>query len=339
VAGRVGRPCPVIFPNGVFSILIFRQGVDIKYFFDGDTALEKLFMQTKILVVDDDPSIVDILCKMITNMGFTCRTARDGEEALELLRNEPFDIILTDIRMPHMDGMQLLKEVKLAFKDIDVMMMTVFQEDYSYTDVIKAGATDFITKPFRQDELEAKIIRILNERLLKTQLLYLSIRDGLTGLFNRRYFYQKLLEEVERAKRQRQNLSLIILDIDGFKDFNDTHGHLEGDHILATLGHILTSSIRQNVDSAYRYGGDEFAVLLVETDLPQANRIAERIRTSFESKGPGGCTLSLGVAQLNPKEFTEDLIERADKTMYRAKKAGGNRVERAPSKTRCGPER
>lgn len=286
-------------------------------------------MQTKILVVDDDATMRDILSQMMATFGFTCRSAQDGKEAMRYLQKEPFDIVVTDIRMPRMDGMQLLEKIKQAFGDLDVLMMTAFDEEYSYTDVIKAGATDFIAKPFRRDELEAKIIRILNERLLRTQLLYLSIRDSLTGLFNRRYFHEKLQEEVERAKRQRQNLSLMILDIDGFKDFNDTHGHLEGDQILATLGHILTSSIRQNVDSAYRYGGDEFAVLLVETDVAQALLIAERIRNSFRKKKMGQCALSIGIAQLRRKEATEELIHRADEAMYEAKRAGGNRVEGA----------
>jgi diguanylate cyclase (GGDEF)-like protein len=288
-------------------------------------------MQTKILVVDDDASVREILSKMMTRMGFDCRAAQNGEKALAYIQKEPFDIVVTDIRMPHMDGMTLLREIMSNYKDTDVLMMTGYDEEYSYTDVIKGGATDFIVKPFRQDELEAKIMRILNERLLRTQLLHLSIRDSLTGLFNRRYFYEKLKEEVERAKRQKQNLSLIILDIDHFKDFNDTHGHLEGDQILSTLGHILTSCIRQNVDSAYRYGGDEFAVLLVETDMVQACSVAERIRAAFQGRKMGECRLSLGVAQLDPDDVSENLVQRADEAMYRAKRSGGNRVEGAPT--------
>jgi diguanylate cyclase (GGDEF)-like protein len=280
-----------------------------------------------ILLVDDDPSILDTFSKMITAMGFACRTAKDGIEALEEVKREEYDIVLADIRMPRMDGMTLLKEIKSGSREIDVIMMTAFDEEYNSVAVIEAGATDFIAKPFYQDELHAKIKRILRERDLKAELFYLSIHDSLTALYNRRYLYQKLLEEVERAKRQKRHLALIIVDVDHFKEYNDTHGHLDGDQALVMIGQILAASIRQNVDTAYRYGGDEFAILLIETDLVQALRIAERIRRSFESKKVNGCTLSLGVAQLMAEDETQDLIRKADEAMYTAKRAGGNRVE------------
>jgi diguanylate cyclase (GGDEF)-like protein len=280
-----------------------------------------------ILLVDDDPSILDTFSKMIRAMGFTCRTAKDGVEALDGLKQEECDIVLADIRMPRMDGMTLLQEIKSGRREIDVIMMTAFDAEYNSVAVIEAGATDFIAKPFHQDELHAKIKRILRERQLKAELLYLSIHDSLTGLYNRRYLYQKLQEEVERAKRQKRHLALIIVDVDHFKEYNDTHGHLDGDQALAVIAQILTASIRQNVDTAYRYGGDEFAILLIETDLGQARRIAERIRRSFEAKKVNGCTLSLGVAQMVAEDETQDLIRKADEAMYRAKRVGGNRVE------------
>jgi diguanylate cyclase (GGDEF)-like protein len=287
-------------------------------------------METKILVVDDEAHIRETLRKIIQRMGLQCETATDGIDALSKLQDGAYDIVISDIRMPRMDGMQLLKEISANYKGVDVLIMTAYHEDYSYTDVIESGATDFIAKPFKRDELQAKIKRILYERNLRAELMYLSIRDSLTGLYNRRYFYQKLQEEVERAKRQRHPLSLIILDIDHFKQYNDTHGHLEGDQVLASLGQILLTSIRQNVDTAYRYGGDEFAVLLIEADLGQASQVAERVRTSFEAKGIDGCTLSLGVTQMKSQDESEDLIRRADQGMYQAKRAGGNRVQERP---------
>jgi diguanylate cyclase (GGDEF)-like protein len=287
-------------------------------------------MTPKVLVVDDESYLVETVQKMILNAGYLCRTATDGTEALNRLAEERFDIVLTDIKMPGVDGMMLLEEVKAHHRDTDVIMMTGFDSEYTSVGVIEAGATDFISKPFRQDELQAKIKRIVRERELKAELLYLSIHDSLTGLFNRRYLYQKLQEEVERAKRQRRSLALIILDVDHFKDYNDAHGHLEGDQVMVILGQILTASIRQNVDTAYRYGGDEFSVLLIETDGKQAVHVADRIRRSFEAKRVDHCTLSLGVAELGPRGGPEDLIRRADQAMYSAKRAGGNRVEEAP---------
>jgi two-component system, cell cycle response regulator len=284
-------------------------------------------MAAKILIVDDEVSILEMLSQMIQAAGYGCQKAQSSAEALEILRNGTFDIVLSDIRMPDPGGMALLKEIKAHLPDVDVVMMTGFDTERSFVDVIEAGATDFVAKPFHQDELLAKIKRIARERQLKAELLYLVLHDSLTGLYNRRYLYQKLQEEVERAKRQKRDLALIILDVDHFKDYNDAHGHLDGDQVLTFLGEILTASIRQNVDTVYRYGGDEFGVLLIETDLAQARSVAERIRASFESKRIDHCTLSIGVAQLDPQREMEDLIRRADQSMYQAKRAGGNRVE------------
>lgn len=285
-------------------------------------------MPVRTLVVDDEVTILDSLSRIVKEAGYECMVARGAQEALELLQEHSVDVVISDMRMPCMDGLQLLAEIRARYKEVDVIMMTGFDSRDVFSRVIEAGAADFIAKPFHQDELLAKLKRIVRERELKAELLYLSIHDGLTGLFNRRYLYQKLQEEVERAKRQRRHLALIILDVDRFKDYNDSHGHLDGDQVLVNLGNIINSSIRQNVDTAYRYGGDEFAVLLIETNLEQACKVAERIRSSFESRSIDKCTLSLGVAGLNvERDGMEELIRKADEAMYRAKRGGGNRVE------------
>lgn len=284
-------------------------------------------MGVRILIVDDEEVVLESLKRIVERGGYDCFVARGAMEALRILEENQVDIVISDIKMPGMDGMELLREIKAHFPDVDALMMTGFDTKETFVQVIEAGATDFIAKPFHQDELLAKIKRIVRERELKAELLYLSIHDSLTGLYNRRYFYQRLQEEVERAKRQGRHLALLILDVDHFKDYNDTHGHLEGDEVLRTLAQILNSCIRQNVDTVYRYGGDEFAVLLVETDLEQAKKVAERIRRAFAQKKIDHCTLSLGAASLSPQGGTmEDLIREADEAMYRAKKSGGNKV-------------
>lgn len=285
-------------------------------------------MAIRILVVDDEPAALDFISEIVQREGFDCVTAQGAEEALKILSDQGADVVISDIRMPGMNGMELLREIKTHYPDVDAIMMTGFDTRESFTQVIEAGAADFIAKPFYQDELVAKLKRIIRERELKAELIYLSIHDSLTGLFNRRYLYRRLQEEVERAKRQGRHLALIILDIDHFKDYNDSHGHLDGDQVLAVLAKVINSSIRQNVDSAYRYGGDEFAVLLIETSIRQASKVAERIRKAFAQKRIDHCTLSLGVASLSPQNSSmEDLIRQADEAMYRAKRAGGNRVE------------
>jgi diguanylate cyclase (GGDEF)-like protein len=309
------RSSPISLHGGHFRLISWA-------FFQGEE-----WMGIRVLIVDDEEVVLESLKKIVEHGGYDCLVARSGEEALRILQEERVDILICDIRMPGMDGMELLREVRAHFPDVDAMMMTGFDTRETFLQVIEAGAADFIAKPFHQDELLAKIKRIVRERELKAELLYLSIHDSLTGLYNRRYFYQRLQEEVERAKRQGRHLALVILDVDHFKDYNDSHGHLDGDEVLRTLAQILASSIRQNVDTAYRYGGDEFAVLLVETDLEQGRKVAERIRKAFADKKIDHCTLSLGVASLTPQGGTmEDLIREADEAMYRAKRSGGNRV-------------
>jgi two-component system cell cycle response regulator len=283
-------------------------------------------LQPKILVSDDEEAILDYLKQALLRMGYSCATARNGADALRLLETEVFDIVLTDIRMPVMDGLTLLREIKSSGSNVDVIIMTGHGMEYSYTDVINMGATDFINKPVSYNELQARISRVLRERHLRSELHNAAITDSLTGLFNRRHFYQRLQQEVRRASRQKYNLCCLILDVDRLKEYNDTYGHQAGDEILLSLSRALTSSIRDEVDSAYRLGGDEFGVILIQLDRVEALRIAERIRKSFETSTGDGCTLSIGVAHFSPDDKIEDFIRRADKLMYEAKRAGGNRI-------------
>ncbi len=287
---------------------------------------ESSISKKKILVVDDERTVGDTLKKIIEKFGYACKTANNGLDASKKIHKEPFDVIVTDIKMPKMGGIELLRKIKEDHPDIDVLMMTGYGTEYTFTEVIKEGATDFISKPFHNDELEAKLHSIMRERKLKEELFYLSIRDSLTGLFNRRYFFHTLQQEKERAIRQNRALCLILIDIDNFKQYNDTFGHLEGDKALEMLARILKSSLRQSVDSAYRYGGDEFASLLIETTIQQAIQIAERIRISYEREKLGSTTLSLGLTEYKPHFDIETFVKETDEALYEAKRSGGNQV-------------
>jgi diguanylate cyclase (GGDEF)-like protein len=287
----------------------------------------------KILVTDDDQSIREMLFDMIHLFGYECRVASNADEALKLLKEDDFSIIISDIKMPEIDGISLTKMIKENFPDIDVMIITGYETDYSFKDVIKAGASDFVTKPFSIDEIEAKISRIFRERKLKRdleekneELKRLSIRDSLTGLYNQRHFYTVLEREIERSKRQKHSLSLILFDVDKFKNYNDTYGHLEGDKVLRKIGEIVQISIRKDVDSGYRYGGDEFAVITPETDQQQAVKIGERILKEFGALGFSMSTLSMGIAAFDSTLETEKLVKHADEALYKAKGAGGNQI-------------
>lgn len=288
--------------------------------------------EQRILVVDDDPSIVRLLQEFLARLGYPCKAAGHGIEAMAAMEQVPSTIVVTDLLMPGMDGMELIALVKKQWPDTDIIVVTGYAHDFRYTDVIRAGASDFIQKPFNLDELEAKLNRIIRERNLRSLLRRLSVRDGLTDLYNRRFFEHRLEEEAERAFRQTYPLFLVMLDLDRFKEFNDCFGHRAGDELLCQLAHDLTYSTRQHVDTPFRYGGDEFTVIIPQAKTEQAGQIAERILHSYRKHKIGETSLSLGVARLkrNPhKSLREDLnrlVHQADEAMYAAKRSGGNRV-------------
>jgi diguanylate cyclase (GGDEF)-like protein/PAS domain S-box-containing protein len=167
---------------------------------------------------------------------------------------------------------------------------------------------------------------ITENKRLEKELEKLSITDSLTGLYNQRHFYNELRREMERTKRINHPLSLLLFDVDEFKHYNDTYGHLEGDKALNKVGRIVSESIRVNVDSGYRYGGDEFVVVLPETDTDQAFSVADRIRTSFNNAGLVDVTLSIGLIEYRTEYDLETFVRHADKAMYVAKQSGGDRI-------------
>lgn len=159
------------------------------------------------------------------------------------------------------------------------------------------------------------------------ELQRLSMTDHLTEIYNSRFFHYRLAKEVERANRQREVFSLLFLDIDGFKRYNDSYGHAAGDSVLKEAGQIILRMIREGVDCGARYGGDEFSVILIDTDLGAAMEIGDRIRLAFHQHRNGAISLSMGVAVFKRGDTAERLLKRADDAMYRAKRQGGNRIE------------
>ena len=285
-----------------------------------------------ILLVDDDPSILEILTDLMAIFGHDYVTARDGVEAIEKLKHNSFHIVITDMMMPNMDGMELLKHINANYPNIKVIVITGYDRTFTYTEVIRAGASDFVSKPFNTDELEAKINRIVREIDLLNKLELLSISDGLTGLYNRRYFDSKIFEEARRANRQNHDLFLAIIDVDNLKEMNDKYGHPAGDKLLKSVGDIIKHCIRENVDWPFRYGGDEFCVILTQVSKKQAIATSERFIQSFNEKKLSFNGLSIGLAQFGRTQDAKwtddiaDLIRRADDALYTAKHTGRNRV-------------
>ena len=286
----------------------------------------------KILLVDDDESILEVLSDLMRIFGHDYETARSGTEAIEKLKKESFHIVLTDMMMPGMNGMELLKHINNNYPSTKVIVVTGYDRTFTYTDVIRAGASDFISKPFNTDELEAKIDRLAREIALVHQLELLSISDGLTGLYNRRFFDTKIIEEARRADRQNHDLYLAVIDVDNLKVINDKHGHLAGDRLLKSVGDIIQHCIRQNVDWPFRYGGDEFCVILTQLSKDQALMTSERFIQSFNEKKLPMTGLSIGLARFirsDNRDWSEDLadlVKRADLALYKAKQTGRNRV-------------
>jgi two-component system cell cycle response regulator len=286
----------------------------------------------KILIVDDDKFNLELIGTYIDSFGYEYDVAEDGEEAVQKLQEGNFTIVLTDMIMPRMDGMQLLKYIQEYNPKIGVIVVTGHSKTFTYTALIKAGASDFISKPFNVDELEAKLNRIIRELNLVRQLEQYSIIDVLTGLYNRRYFDNKILEEVQRADRQRYSVFLQMIDVDNLKGHNDEAGHQSGDKLLHKVGVILAESIRANVDWPFRYGGDEFGIISTQVEFNQIIRIAERILIRYNLKNLTGTGLSIGIARFIRRpdkswhEDVADLVARADKALYSAKNHGKNQV-------------
>jgi len=295
-------------------------------------------MPYSILIVDDDIAISDTVVQYLKAIHYNVKSALNAAEALEILNSFKADIVLTDITMQGMDGLELTRRIKKSY-DIDVIVMTGYSAEYSYEKAVQAGASDFIFKPFRFEELNLRIKRVLREadfkqertKLLK-KLEKLAITDALTGLYNSRHFFDQIKAEVDRHMRYSRALSLLILDIDSFKSYNDTWGHLEGDKMLMGIGETINSCMR-SMDTAYRYGGDEFTLLLPETRLQKACMVGNRIKDSISSRifepKPGtkiSITVSLGAAELVQGENFKSFVDRADKAMYKSKDTGRNKL-------------
>ena len=270
-----------------------------------------------ILVVDDEESIRGPVVEMLTYLGFPAESAESGEEALRKLKKKTHAFLVTDIKMPKMDGLELIGRVKNDHPNVCVIAMTGYSKDYQYMDVVNAGASDFINKPFLIEELEAKIKRAIVERNIKQELNRLSITDSLTGLYNQRQFYARLKEEIVRARRQKNQLSMILLDLDDFKQYNDKNGHVAGDAVLKKVGAIISANIRQGVDSGYRYGGDEFAAILIDASVDIAQSIAKRIEEGIKKECK--LTASTGHADFSEGMTSEEFVTKADQHLYKFK--------------------
>ncbi len=430
---------------------------------DGETMLEH-----RILVADDEPVVVSMLAQLLsTSLKCPVDTVSDGNEVLSRLEEASYDVLLTDMLMPGCSGIELVSAVSSRWPELDIIVMTAYPMDFPYVDIIKAGASDFIAKPFQPSEMLAKLLRVFKERRLldelrqekqrilsdieeiraireaqavaerkyrslfehsmngmalvdaqervirdvnqafveltglnadqlagvpfmefvdpserdrvveglnfilhagqgalagvrmrsaqvdgwfdinvsfiqvdpepvllfafkdvteqlatQSRLAEMAEKDGRTGLFRHHVFCARLEAAIVRARRNRQPVTLLFLDVDNFKQCNDRHGHQTGDAILTALGGIITRHIRSDRDDGFRYGGDEFAILLSGEADPTGLRVCERIREDYAKLERHGTSLSIGVAELKEGMSGQDLVRAADDALYAAKAQG-----------------
>jgi diguanylate cyclase (GGDEF)-like protein len=291
-----------------------------------------------ILIVDDAPANIQALGSLLKDE-YRILVARHGEKALQIAREDsPPDLILLDIQMPDMDGYEVCRRLKSEspLNRIPVIFVTAKsgadEEELGFS----LGAVDYISKPFHPAVVRARVRNQMNLKIRTDLLEELSLVDGLTGIFNRRYFDEHFEEEKNRALRREEPLSVIMMDIDNFKAYNDNYGHGAGDECLQQVARALRSNLSRSGDFVARYGGEEFVALLPGMGGTGVMTVAERLRHGVESLKISHAysptakvvTISLGVASSEAGASEEDrsqLLKRADQALYRSKREGRNR--------------
>jgi two-component system, cell cycle response regulator len=285
---------------------------------------------TKVLVVDDEEIICTLFAAMLGHYGrYHVVTTTDGRQVMDILRREPFDVMLLDMSMPAISGLDVLRQVTQAFEELPVIIVTGHGSIEIAVESMQAGAADFVTKPVPAAVLHLRIQKALEHARTRR----LASTDGLTEVYNHRTFQERLSQEIARADRYSRPLSLLMIDVDHFKVYNDTYGHPQGDIVLQDLARLLQEMSRTS-DTVARWGGEEFAIILPETDSVGAQKIGQRLREQVEGYlfpgkelMPGGTlTISIGVATHAPAGSRDALLQAADTALYTAKHEGRNRV-------------
>ncbi|SEH93919.1 GGDEF domain-containing response regulator [Pseudomonas asplenii] len=298
-----------------------------------------------LLIVDDDISAIRVLSRILQGLG-QIRFATRGEQALKIVQEMRPDLILLDAEMPGMSGFQVCETLKAdpLSKDVPIIFITSHTESHVEEAGLALGAVDFIGKPVKPAIVTARVKTHLNLKMAMDQLSLLAQTDGLTGLANRRLLDQRIEYEWLRTRRNQSAFSLLLLDIDFFKRYNDLYGHLQGDDCLIAVAQTLKRCVHRSTDLVARYGGEEFAVLLPETGKEGARQLADELVQSVYNLGKaheasdcGRVTISVGVASLEADSLIHAstnaagtasiaaaLLAEADRALYQAKHEGRN---------------
>ncbi|MGD8243126.1 MAG: response regulator [Desulfobacterales bacterium] len=299
--------------------------------------------QQRILIVEDDPKDLKLLQSHLNSSEYTTDFVRNGSDAIEAISRQHFDLILLDILLPGMDGFEICRRIKQMddARDTQVVLITCLNDMENKIRGVELGADDYLIKPIEPRELQARVKVLLKKKAYLDSLhahyekaLNSALLDGLTGIYNHAYLKRFLDLEIKRSQRQGHSTSLLMIDLDNFKQINDNLGHMAGDAILREVARRVKASIRE-IDVAARYGGEEFAVVLPYGDSKALRKVGERIRRLIEDQPflvPGReddqrVTVSVGGAVYPTDAATvEALIDTADRMLYQAKREGKNRV-------------
>jgi diguanylate cyclase (GGDEF)-like protein len=286
---------------------------------------------TNVLVIDRDQVVRDLLKEELEAGDYKVWAVADFEHALALANEVSFSIILADLKLPGIEGTEMVRKFKELRSETSIIAIVPYHSLKLAVEAMSKGdILDYVTKPFNIEEVKLVIRRVADRQYLLHQAgqkeFYqeMSVMDGLTGVYNRRHLDEMLRREIERAKRYNQTISLLMIDIDDFKKYNDTYGHLAGDEILKKLSDFFVHSLR-SVDLVFRYGGEEFIVMLPQTFKQGGIEVAKRLLNLERQNIP--ITISIGVAAF-PEDAQDktDLLAKVDSALYQAKHLGKDRI-------------
>lgn len=286
--------------------------------------------EINILVIEDKKEDAMFLESALQSQGYKVWVASNGEEAMKLFKTMHFAVVVTELHMPGMDGIEITKEMLKTKPNINVVVVTPYTFISSAIEAMEEGAYGYITKPFNPSEINIVIERAIERHFLlsseedRKQFAELSVKDPLTGVYNRRFLKIYIPNKISLMKRVSEKFSLLLADIDYFKKYNDSNGHLAGDELLRKMCKLFRETVRHE-DFIFRYGGEEFLIFLDHTDKKSAILVAERIRNLVNLYMPTTVSIGLGTYPDDGNSL-DDLFSKVDQALYRAKEMGRNRV-------------
>ena len=281
-----------------------------------------------ILYVEDEDTIREHLSEFLRNRVGILYTAKNGQEGLDLFEKHKPDIVVTDIKMPIIDGVKMAETIKEKDHTVPIIVITAYADKDLVIKSINTGIDKYVLKPVKQNVLIDAVYKSAVVLLSYKDLRHQAVTDSLTGLYNRAKFNELLLKEIQRSKRYKTPISLILFDVDHFKSINDSCGHQVGDGVLQDLSGLVSGNIRDQ-DIIARWGGEEFVILTPENAVESAKELADKLRLIIEEYNFDDVdvvTCSFGVAQFTDNDTVESFVKRADDALYKAKEKGRNLV-------------